>query len=108
VLYADRGFYSVEVVKLLQAYTIPFVIGARKNKKIRSYLENFSKTGKITSIPYTMKSGQGETTEVMLHAYWLPKRKDWFVCISWHISSEQQIYDYCHRWGIETSLTNRS
>ncbi|UJG44374.1 MAG: hypothetical protein K9W46_04140 [Candidatus Heimdallarchaeum endolithica] len=26
VLYADRGFYSVEVVKLLQAYTIPFVI----------------------------------------------------------------------------------
>ncbi|UJG42406.1 MAG: transposase [Candidatus Heimdallarchaeum endolithica] len=103
VLYADRGFYSVEVVKLLQAYTIPFVIGARKNKKIRSYLETFPKTGKITSVPYTMKSGQGETTEVMLHAYWLPKRKDWFVCISWHISSEQQIYDYCHRWGIETS-----
>jgi len=33
VLYADRGFYSVEVVKLLQAYTIPFVIGARKEKQ---------------------------------------------------------------------------
>jgi len=33
VLYADRGFYSVEVVKLLQSYTIPFVIGARKEKQ---------------------------------------------------------------------------
>jgi len=43
------------------------------------------------------------TTEVMLHAYWLPKRKDWFVCISWMITSDQHIYEYCHRWGIETS-----
>ena len=39
----------------------------------------------------------------MLHAYWLPKRKDWFVCISWMITSDQHIYEYCHRWGIETS-----
>jgi len=76
----------------------------KKNRKIKSYLATFPKTGKITSVPYTMKSGQGETTEVMLHAYWLPKRKDWFVCISWMITSDQHIYEYCHRWGgIETS-----
>jgi len=52
VLYADRGFYSVEVVKLLQG---------KKNKKIKSYLVTFPKTGKIISVPYTMRSGQGET-----------------------------------------------
>jgi len=81
VLYADRGFYSVEVVKLLQAYTIPFVIGARKNKNIRSYLETFPKTGKITSVPYTMKSGQGETNYRSYVACLLAPKAERLVCL---------------------------
>ncbi|UJG41361.1 MAG: hypothetical protein K9W45_02600 [Candidatus Heimdallarchaeum aukensis] len=81
VLYADRGFYSVEVVKLLQEYTIPFVIGARKNKKIRSYLETFPKTGKITSVPYTMKSGQGETNYRSYVACLLAPKAERLVCL---------------------------
>lgn len=102
-LFGDRWFYTVDVVNALKKHNIPFVIGGKQTAKVKRILEACSKDGTITSLPYTMKSGTGKTTEVLLHAYWNTSRDQWFVAISWGIKSPDEIHDYKHRWGIETS-----
>jgi len=100
---ADRWFFTVEVVKVLKNYAIPFIIGGKQTEKVKNQLKRFPKDGTITTIPYTMKSGKGKTTDVTLHAYWNKTRKDWFLAITWNITSPQEIFTYRSRWGIETA-----
>lgn len=102
-LFADRWFYTVEVVNVLKKHSIPFVIGGKQTAKAKRILETCPKDGSITSLPYTMKSGTGQTTQVMFHAYWNTSRDQWFLAISWGITSPDEILDYKYRWGIETS-----
>ena len=60
-LFADRWFYTVDVVTVLKNHNIPFVIGGKQTAKVKRILKSCPKDGTITSLPYTMKSGTGET-----------------------------------------------
>ena len=103
VIYFDRGFYSLAVVRILKRHNIPFVIGAPKSRGVKRVLTHLpTDTARTHEFEYTMRSNGG-TESVMLYARWNRRRQEWFTAIGWRVNVVD-VRCYIHRWGIETEF----
>nr|MDO8080829.1 transposase [Candidatus Freyarchaeota archaeon] len=102
VVLLDRWFHSVEVVLLLKNRSTPFIIGARKTKRVKQLLQGLDRN-RLHILPYTMSgqtsSGYAET-DVTLVAFWR-KDKGWVTLACWGVTAKEARM-YSLRWGIET------
>ena len=60
-LYLDRGFFSISVIRCLQALDIPFIMPAIRRGK-RGGIKQFLKGRKSYKTTYTMRKGQDKVT----------------------------------------------
>ena len=114
----DRGYYSVEVLKILREEGIPYVMMAKRFKPIKERIVAYHNgTGKQT-FSYTIKSTQGHERIRLL----IVKRKDAdeheeitdkYIVLAYR-GCRRRIEDiiadipeeYRSRWGIETGFRN--
>ena len=100
----DRGYHSAAVVKKLKEEGIPFVIGAKKTKRVKEALEAFEEVeGRVYTARLVIESREPEfiREEVFLAAWY--DGEDWVTVLCWGLEPEAaQIY--WARWGVETCI----
>ena len=103
VMYFDRGFYSVRMVRLLKRYRLPFVIGADKSRGVKRILTTLTEgDSMLHEYAYILKSQDG-MEQVTLYVRWNRKKGQWFTVVGWGVTP-QDVRGYVHRWGIETEF----
>jgi len=69
-MYFDRGFYAVDIVRLLKKHKIPFVIGAEKSRGVKRILSALTEGDtELHEFDYTMRSDRG-MEDVVLYIRW--------------------------------------
>jgi len=102
-MYFDRGFYAVDIVRLLKKHKIPFVIGAEKSRGVKRVLSALTEGDtELHEFDYTMRSDRG-AEDVVLYVRWNRRKEQWFTAIGWRVRAED-VRKYMHRWGIETEF----
>jgi len=69
----DRYFYDVAVGNYLRNHGVRFIISAKKITKVKKLVDNLPKEAVLVT-PYRMRSGEGNTADVWLIAFWKGKK----------------------------------
>jgi hypothetical protein len=106
-VFIDRGFYGVEIPKMMEKRGLQYVMLARKTKRIKKEMKSLLSRGEHVT-PYTIIRSKHETADCTLFLSWDKKRRKWspFVTnIPVSESTRTALGDeYRRRWNIETSF----
>lgn len=102
----DRGFFSIEVIKLLKAMAIKFIMPASKNKKIKRVIkDNLNKKNYFIK-DYQMGQKKNRVTFNLAVKYGEQDKEYYPFATNFEIKEEKDIKYiaelYRKRWGIET------
>ena len=87
----DRYFYDVAVVNYLKNHGVRFIIGAKKTAKIKKLVDSLPKEAVLVT-PYRMRSGEGETADVWLVAFWKGKKLITLIASDAETASKAPLY----------------
>jgi len=110
VLMMDRGFFKIEMIKLVESMGINFIMPAVRNERIKRLLDEYAKG----NIPSVIKYEMGSKVYLIIARKKGSKEEDKpddkFIAFVTNIKFDdpQRIVDiipeeYRYRWGIETS-----
>ena len=117
-LLLDRGYYSVNVLKVLREMRVPYIMMVKKSKPIQRLVKDYHNGVGKQTVQYTVKSKNGSERIRLL----IVKRKDAdshkkitdkYVVLAYR-SRRKKVKDiiadipeeYRKRWGIETGYRN--
>jgi len=117
LLLLDKGFYSHEVIKVLKALGVKFLIAAPKNSRVKEEILAYYRTGRGQVRRFSLKSG-GDRVDFNLTVHRLRKSKkglrnilELYGAFATNLGSEKALKawrqlpeDYRKRWGIETGF----
>ena len=87
----DRYFYDVAVVNYLRNHGVRFIIGAKKTAKVKKLVDNLPKEAVLVT-PYRMRSGEGNTADVWLIAFWKGKKLITLIASDAETASKAPLY----------------
>jgi len=90
----DRGFHTNAVVKKLVGLNIPFIIGAKKTRRIKRILDGLKPGFHV--IPFNV-----DGVDISLVARWVDG--EWYTYLCWMLNP-YVAYFYYKRWGIESCI----
>lgn len=108
----DRGFYSGEVLDLLEKLKLPYILFVPQNKAMKKYLIEVDNFGNKT-IKHTIKYYAGNTGYkvifdlILIKDYYDRNNKLWDWCFATNLALENArlyVFYYMRRWQIETNF----
>lgn len=101
--FLDRGFYSVDILTMLEENNIGYVVAARRTSSVRRAVRSLRRRG-LDSANYTVCSPAGSVETTLFFVVDEDKEVHAFVTNLPVKDAERLARSYRKRWGIETAF----